>query len=1050
MIPVRVKLKGFLCYKEEQEVSFDGSTLWMLSGLNGSGKSAIFDVVTYALFGHHRGGSQRVDELINKNSDNLEVEFEFLQEGRAYRIRRTAKRTAKGSSSSQQIYQRLVGNGDGQGKWEAIEDTSNRRDFEKWIQNNIGLNYETFTSSVLLLQGKAEKLLGAVPRERFDVLAGIVDLERYQHLHQKADDQRKSQDAVVRSLRDRLAAIPEISPLELIEVEAHVQEAEKEREQARTELERLQVLEFQARQWQDVQNKLTQTRQRLTQTESLLAEAGKIEHAEQRLKELRQVLPLVENALAQQRTIEEAERRLGELNKQREKLEQDGARLEEETQKTRHKRGQFESDLQRQEARLRELSNQLREMTVQLEKLRLYERQEQELSQLRHEMQTLPADPAADVKQAREAREAHEQLALLAQLVPQLTRFAEVRHELRETLQREKIAAETRQKIEAQGKKLKAELEQLKVRLTETQQARRAADEQATRTSTLLESARRDLDDLLQIGGAKVCRHCGQELTSSHIVAEKVRREKELHQAEQQQQQAAQQQRTVMQQEKQLRVEVEALEQQTQKAREDYLAQKQEADQARKDMERLHGECLQTYQHLPEPFRHKISVELPTDWLQTSYPTAETLAELRRQAQGLDRARQRLREAELVAQKWQQVKTQENTLLQTLQRLQAELPKNHDELRTRHGNHLAEEKALEKELAAKKTSLTENQKELDRLARQREQLQAALAKCRAEVQTQTAAQHGARTTRTRILKDLPESWLEPVQSAGLADIHGWQHERDTLIEQKTEQRVKELQQARLTSAGLQQEVADLEAQLLQFPAEAQQGPSHAQQIAAAARQRYQHCDAALTQARQKFTLLDNQHRQREQVQQEYLAADKTLAHCKLLAELLGRERLQLHLVRQAERQVVDHANAVLDRLSGGELYLRLTGEAGGEGNSVKALELEAHNRITGEKPINVAFLSGSQKFRVAVSLALGIGQYASRQHRPIEAVIIDEGFGCLDRNARQVMIQELQNLRSQMRCILLVSHQEEFADAFTDGYHFELHNGSTVARRFQR
>ena len=88
--------------------------------------------------------------------------------------------------------------------------------------------------------------------------------------------------------------------------------------------------------------------------------------------------------------------------------------------------------------------------------------------------------------------------------------------------------------------------------------------------------------------------------------------------------------------------------------------------------------------------------------------------------------------------------------------------------------------------------------------------------------------------------------------------------------------------------------------------------------------------------------------------------------------------------------------------------------------------------------------------RVAVSLALGIGQYASRQHRPIESVIIDEGFGCLDRNGRQVMIQELQNLRGQMRCILLVSHQEEFADAFSDGYHFELQNGATQVKRIQK
>ncbi len=85
-----------------------------------------------------------------------------------------------------------------------------------------------------------------------------------------------------------------------------------------------------------------------------------------------------------------------------------------------------------------------------------------------------------------------------------------------------------------------------------------------------------------------------------------------------------------------------------------------------------------------------------------------------------------------------------------------------------------------------------------------------------------------------------------------------------------------------------------------------------------------------------------------------------------------------------------------------------------------------------------------------MSLALGIGQYASRQHRPIESVIIDEGFGCLDRYGRQVMIQELQNLRGQMRCILLVSHQEEFAEAFADGYHFTLEAGATRVTRFQK
>ena len=60
MIPLRIMLKGFLCYRDEQEVLLDGSSLWMLAGLNGSGKSAVFDAMTFALFGCHRGGSMQL------------------------------------------------------------------------------------------------------------------------------------------------------------------------------------------------------------------------------------------------------------------------------------------------------------------------------------------------------------------------------------------------------------------------------------------------------------------------------------------------------------------------------------------------------------------------------------------------------------------------------------------------------------------------------------------------------------------------------------------------------------------------------------------------------------------------------------------------------------------------------------------------------------------------------------------------------------------------------------------------------------------------------
>src|SRR5438876_11301 len=102
MIPRRVSLRGFLCYREEQEIDFAGSTLWMLAGLNGSGKSAVFDAVTYALFGHHRGGSQHAAELVNKDADGLQVEFDFSLDDDLYRAKRTLRKTNRGTTSATQ------------------------------------------------------------------------------------------------------------------------------------------------------------------------------------------------------------------------------------------------------------------------------------------------------------------------------------------------------------------------------------------------------------------------------------------------------------------------------------------------------------------------------------------------------------------------------------------------------------------------------------------------------------------------------------------------------------------------------------------------------------------------------------------------------------------------------------------------------------------------------------------------------------------------------------------------------------------------------------
>src|SRR5262249_26457635 len=141
------------------------------------------------------------------------------------------------------------------GSKEAVPDTTKKTEFNAWVREHIGLTYETFTSSVLLLQGRAEKLLNSTASGRFEVLAGIVDLDRYRRLHDRADTRRKELKARVGALEHHLEELPTVTDEELAAVDAKIKQAEAEREQAQAEVERLQELERRAREWSEMQKK---------------------------------------------------------------------------------------------------------------------------------------------------------------------------------------------------------------------------------------------------------------------------------------------------------------------------------------------------------------------------------------------------------------------------------------------------------------------------------------------------------------------------------------------------------------------------------------------------------------------------------------------------------------------------------------------------------------------------------------------------------------------------------------------------------------------------
>jgi exonuclease SbcC len=170
-------------------------------------------------------------------------------------------------------------------------------------------------------------------------------------------------------------------------------------------------------------------------------------------------------------------------------------------------------------------------------------------------------------------------------------------------------------------------------------------------------------------------------------------------------------------------------------------------------------------------------------------------------------------------------------------------------------------------------------------------------------------------------------------------------------------------------------------------------------------------------------------------------------HAKLDA-LLGKEGLQRHLVRAAERAIVRLADETVGRLSAGDLSLSLA--AGDDTDREEKAFTLAVRRAGGADAIGVDYLSGSQKFRVAVAMALAIGRYKTNQSRHLESVIIDEGFGSLDRDGLRAAAEELNGLRGLLKRVVIVSHQEEFTDQFPVVIRLSAGPNGTVATKVRR
>ncbi len=353
MIPISLRISGFLSYRAPTEIDFTSFDLACISGSNGAGKSSLLDAMTWALFGQAR---KRDASLINLQSQVAKVIFTFEYEGNIYRIIRTLPRKETASLEFQILDRAQTAQG-GRDVWQPLTERT-LRETQARIEQILRLDYETFVNAAFFLQGKADLFAQQPPARRKEILSNILGLEIWEEYRQRAAEQRKRSENELAAIEGRLEEIAAELAEEadrrhhLAELETRLQQLRATRQAQESALEAMQrivaALDQQRHLVQTLKRELERAREDLqarqkrleakqkerADLEEILARAAEIEHAYTTWQQARQEIDAWNRLAEQHRALDERRQPyLQAIAGEKARLEQEKTSLEEQAVK---------------------------------------------------------------------------------------------------------------------------------------------------------------------------------------------------------------------------------------------------------------------------------------------------------------------------------------------------------------------------------------------------------------------------------------------------------------------------------------------------------------------------------------------------------------------------------------------------------------------------------------------------------------------------------------------------------------------------------------------
>lgn len=213
MRPLRLTMTGFGTYKERTVLVFEKlgtGGMYLITGDTGTGKTLIFDAITYALYGEMSGSgrnSRAVRSQLSNDDEPTEVELEFEYLQKRYTVTRNPeyfRKKKNGEGITKQGAGACLKRPDG-----SVVDGASK--VTEAIKEILRIDCGQFCSISMIAQGEFRKVLNAGTEERQKLFRKLFNTQPYDRLTDKlkemSNDVREEYENCERSLSAALDTV---------------------------------------------------------------------------------------------------------------------------------------------------------------------------------------------------------------------------------------------------------------------------------------------------------------------------------------------------------------------------------------------------------------------------------------------------------------------------------------------------------------------------------------------------------------------------------------------------------------------------------------------------------------------------------------------------------------------------------------------------------------------------------------------------------------------------------------------------------------------------